>query len=1009
MYRPLGTFLLRAPLLPERALGDAARAFARSPLHAGALALASPATAAAGPSRALDRTLDRYGRRAAFRATPQGLLAGVALGRLAARTRVATGTPTAHLAPTWQELAALGRALLDEPDVRTRARVRVAPSLARGTATVRWLGPGDPFEEPREAALDARLVAVLDAASRWTPWADARRAGGARARGSDDETLALDDWLLLLVDEGLLHTDLTPPLVGPPPAVWMRARLDGLERAHEAATLARAIAALDAGDLAEGRRHLEALPVATTTPAIHGVLVHRPRRTPTLARAAVERAATLAPLLFRLQEALAPPAGERLAQPAVDDALDAATEIHGAGAFELAALDAGDYGVSLDEPDARSRAAPPPAAVLAVLVDAVVAAARARRPEATLDVAALTAAFADTGAAPPPSCELFLAPAREPRGARAGTGWLLGLHAPAGASWGRFAAALGAPLARALDALGAAEREARPWHEALDVSFAPAPALADLCTHPRARGRALALTAWTDADEADGTRADLTPSALELVASPGAMTPLALRVAAGGAPVVPSPLARVRSTTAPAGATRLLCGWSLTRQHAPWALALGPLGDLPHVPRLVLDGFVVAPASWRLPAAWRDARPARAAVARWRRAVGATRFVQVGHADQLLAVDLDAPRAADDLGAHERAWEIWPPLGRAVDRDGRRVEAVVALVDRPDADEAAAESHAARTTRAAGRVPPPRRAPPLLDWTTHKIFGAAEHADALLLDALRPALAAARRAREIKAWFFLRYVDGPGRRHHLRVRARVAGPRGAAAWDARLARALAPARAAGAVVTVETADYHPERARWGAALAAVHAVFQSCSEAALALLAEEDARDDGAPDRVEQVVRALDALARGLVGDRGARHALARARRLAADAEAALDDDARAATDAELRRRARRLRVQLAAGADDDDPVGSITSRALRTHARQTARAVRGLAADARTALAPALLHLACVRLAGADAELERRAYTFWERTLEGLLRAPPLARPAAATRGFRRARRQAT
>src|SRR6516164_9192608 len=83
-----------------------------------------------------------------------------------------------------------------------------------------------------------------------------------------------------------------------------------------------------------------------------------------------------------------------------------------------------------------------------------------------------------------------------------GTGWMLGLHAPAGASWGRFATALGAPLSRALADLAAAERAARPEEETLDVSFCPSPALADLCAHPRARRRALALSTWGD-DEPD--------------------------------------------------------------------------------------------------------------------------------------------------------------------------------------------------------------------------------------------------------------------------------------------------------------------------------------------------------------------------------------------------------------------------------------------------------------------------------------------------------------------------
>jgi thiopeptide-type bacteriocin biosynthesis protein len=280
-------------------------------------------------------------------------------------------------------------------------------------------------------------------------------------------------------------------------------------------------------------------------------------------------------------------------------------------------------------------------------------------------------------------------------------------------------------------------------------------------------------------------------------------------------------------------------------------------------------------------------------------------------------------------------------------------------------------------------VPPPRRAPAPSDVRTYKIFGAPEHADALLLDALHPAVRAALRAREVTRWLFLRYVDGPGRRHHLRLRVRTPSPRARAAFEARLARALEPARAAGAVVAVESTEYHPERARYGAALEPAHAVFQSDSELACALLAEEEAGDARAPDRLDQLVRSLDALARGLGHDLEARRALARARREAEERLAGVEEDARVrdADAAEFRARARALRAWLGAPPGPDPG-----ARALRLHADRTARATRSLSPAARAALAPALLHLACVRLGGPDRDLERRAYTFWERTLEGLL-----------------------
>ena len=992
MYEPIPTFLLRAPLLPERQWRRGRAALAASRLGADAVALASVRLATADDTPARRRALDRYAQRAALRTTPAGLLAGVCVGALGQATQIATGAPVAWLAPTWRRLASLARALLDDATTRPGTRLRVAPSIVRTAATVRWIAFGDDAAEERVADLDERLAAILDATTGWTSWARARRAT------LTPDAREADELLLLLVDDGLLKTDLVPPLVGPAAAGWMGARLGRLGRDALARDLTRATALLARGELARGAAALGALPGvgAPDDHAVQGVLVHHPRRPPTLSRAAVARAAALAPLLFRLQDALAPPAAERVAQPALDEALDAITEIHGAGALELGALAANEYGVSAgagdedgedredreDREDGARRAPTSSPAILAPLVDAIVAAARAGRAEARLDVAALSAALDGVGPAPPPTCELFLAPTsargRAPKGSEEGAGWLLGLHAPAGSSWGRFAAALGAPLARALDAVAAAERDARPSQETLDVSFAPSAALADLCAHPRTRRRALAISEWPGDDAPD----DLVPRDLELVADPAAAAPLALRDRRDGAPVVPSPLARVRSTTAPPGVPRLLCGWSLFRQHAPWALTLGPLATLAHVPRLVLDGFVVSPASWRVDPS-HDA--SAASVRRWRRATRVPRFVHVGHEDQLRVVDLDAATSAADLADHTRVWEIWPPLGAAVDRDGRRVEAVVALVDRPDADEAAADATMARAIRAAGRVPPPRALPPPSDWLTFKVFGAPEHQDALLREAIRPAVAAALREREIAAWFFQRYVDGPGRRHHLRVRVRAATARARAAFTERLAVTLAPARAAGAVTTVESGDFHPERARFGGAHAATLAIFQSDSALVCALLDEsqgEGGDDADALDPVVQVVRAFDALARGLGLDLAERQALARARRLAEEAHAPLDDDARGDTDAELRARGRALRAAL----DETSPKNaSSTARALAAHVARTARATKALPREARAALAPALLHLASVRLAGPDRDLERRAYTFWERTLEGL------------------------
>ena len=978
MYVPLSRFLLRAPLLPVAALPRAAQELAAHPLGATAIAIASPTLAAAKDGAARRRSVERYARRAAFRATPSGLLAGVCVGELGPRTAIATGTPAPHLAPSWARVDALAQALLHEPKVRDRVRLRAAPSVWTDGAEVSWVGPGEEFYGPCTADLDGAraLAAVLTATTDWAPWPAVR----ARAQAAQPEAGDLDELLRALVHDGLLQTDLSPPLIGPPPASYLRDRLAALGRQTEARAVDEAGAAFAAGDLARGRALWGALPGRWAAHDVTAVLTLRPRKTPRLERAAVARAARLVPLLCRLQEALAPPLAERFAARVWNDAFDASTEIFGAGAFALGSLAAGDYGVDAEDANADAVAdatvAAPPPALLVLLCDAIAEAARTKRREATLELTALEAALAELEGTPlPPTAELFLVPAPRPTGTPAGTGWLLGLHAPAGASLGRFIHALGTPLAAACAEIAAAERRLRPDEERVDVAFAPSAALADLCTHPPIRPRTLALSRWSAAG------GDLAAADLELEADPSDPQGLTLRApgSTGTAPaqaapaivtIVPSPLLRARSATAAPGAARLLVGWSLQRQHAPWAFTPGPLADLAFLPRIVVDGFVIAPASWRLPPALRQGgKPAGGgrALARWRRAAGVPRMVQVGEGDELYPVDLQAPGAAADLAAYDRVFEIWPPLESVVDRDGRRVEAIVAVVD----EEVDEKAPAAPRTRRLGRVPPPRQEPPLAGWRTFKLFGAAARQETLLTETVLPAVNAARAAAEIDAWFFLRYLDGPGARPHLRLRAH-ASDGDLAAFERRLRHALLPARAAGTLASLETGDYFPERGRFFAGdLAAVHAIFESDSEAVSALLADPEL------ERIAALPLLFDALARGLGLDLAARHALGRERRRAAEAWTGLDAEARKESDAVFRHHARTLRAGL----------GAVPAPLGHHEARVAAAAGTSTETDrARLLLTlPTLLHLSAVRLIGPDPDAERLGYTFWERTLEGL------------------------
>ncbi|HXT99879.1 MAG TPA: thiopeptide-type bacteriocin biosynthesis protein, partial [Polyangia bacterium] len=884
-------------------------------------------------------------------------------------TAIATGKPAARLGPSWERIDGLARALLDDPRLRERTRLRVAPSALQGASVVRWLGPADPFDEMHEAELIAPLPAILTAAARWTPWSEVRAAAGTPA----DDPDAADELLLTLLDDGLLQSDLAPPIIGDPAGAFMCARLAALGEGDAERALAKANEALAAGKLAAGAAGLALLPGGSDDAGVHAVLVHRPQRPPTLERAAVERAARLAPLLVRLQDALAPPAAERFAQPALADALDAITELDGGGAFDVAALATGDYGVELDGDDEAPHHAPD-ATVLALLLDAIADAGRRRRAEATLDAQALEAALrAVPGPRLPCSAELFLAPvARRPR-QPPGTGWLLGLHAPAAASLGRFGHALGTEAIAAIAELDAAERNARPLETTVDVAFAPAPALADLAARPKTSRRTLALSRWSD----DEHRQDLAPGHLDLVADPDEPDALALRERSTGEPIVPASFARLRSRTAPAGIARLLVGWSLWRQHASWAVPLGPLGGLTAIPRLCLDGFVIAPASWRLPP---DVRTP-AAIRRWRKAAAVPRYVQLGDGDELLPVDLEAPGAPSDLANHDRVFEIWPPLGATVDRDGRRLEAVVMLVEDPDSADIAGHARRAAAIKSAGDVPPPARTAELEGWRTFKLFGAEGRQDDLLA-VLLPTIRAGQHAGEIEGWFFQRYIDGPGRRHHLRVRVRAPDRASTFAFERRLRERLRAARASAAVTGLEVDDYRPERGRFrGDELGALHDVFESDSELVCALLpAPADHME-----RISLLVRALDALAAGFGLPADARHALASSRRRAAEAQAGADHDGedRARADAAFRRVGRELRAALAEGDPGSDAGGAAAK--LAAHRARTAHAARSLSAEARARLLPTLLHLSAVRALGADRDGERLAYTFWERTLQGL------------------------
>jgi lantibiotic biosynthesis protein len=957
----ISRFLVRAPLLPVGDLRRAGSALKKHPLGSAAIQLASPDLAAALERGQADAaaSLSRYARRAAFRPTPAGLLAGVTMGRWGTRTRMTTGPVEATLAPTWERLAALGRELIEWPEVRPHVRLRVAPSLMTAGEQAVWLALEREGLEVHFGEVDEVLAAVVEHASEWCPWT---RLNQAMQEIAGDEDSA-DELLLVLVDRGVLAHDLCPPLLGLPCATWMAQRLAALPGALASSIdpIRQALAQFASEPVAEARALLANLPGASRSRSdLIGTLLHRPRSPVSLSRAAAERAAACAPLLFRLQEALAGPVAERLCDAGLCEQLDTFVEVFGAGAFDLAELATGGFGSALAEKAEEAPGQAPETEVLAWLAEALARAAAHGAREIDLDAQALHQLLPDLGT--PPSFEFFLSPAREPARAAAGTDWLLGLHAPAGASWGRFAAALGVPMTEALAELAEAEERARPGEAALDVAYASSPALADLCAHPAVRKGSLALCGWPEGP-------CVTPSELQLVMDPSAAEPWALRTRTGQ-PVAPSPLHRVRSTTAPPGLYRFLAGWSFARQHAPWAFFWGPLAGLSFLPRVRLAGFVVAPASWRVPAPAELARPG--ALARWRRQYGVPATVQAGEGDELLHLDLQAADAPKELArfAGGRVFEIWPPLDRLPDASGRRIEAVVAVVEIPDEGEQ--RPTGISSSQRAGTVCPPAQVPADEHWLSFRCYGAPDRQASLLFEAVGPSVKAALDRGEIDAWFFLPYLDQPGSRHHLRVRVHATSAKNAQSFTRRLRRALGPALDRGDIVDIATSSYFREYARYGGPelMPAVECIFQAGSELVLEVLAGES-QGELQEERMQVAVLAADVLAKALGLDLRSRLELSGSCRRACASAGWLDEE-------QAKLAFRKTSKQLLGGLSSHSPPMLTTFQ----------HAVTGVASDLRPALScclPALLHVQMVRFFGPDPQAEALAYYLWQRALDSL------------------------
>ncbi|TMQ18202.1 MAG: Lanthionine biosynthesis protein LanB [Deltaproteobacteria bacterium] len=208
----------------------------------------------------------------------------------------------------------------------------------------------------------------------------------------------------------------------------------------------------------------------------------------------------------------------------------------------------------------------------------------------------------------------------------------------------------------------------------------------------------------------------------------------------------------------------------------PLGFSIGPLANLPYVPRIRIGRIVLREASWTLRKA--DLEPVTGATGaarlralqRLRDAARLPRWICVEDGDNVLPVDLDNALSVDSF-AHlvkprqsVALSELWPASDELSVRgpDGRYAsEIVVPFVRAP-------------ATPPAPRLPAPRpgeirrRFAPGSEWFYAKLFTGTATADHILTAAIAPI------ARDLPVWFFLRYSDP-----HWHVRFRV---RGEPAW-----------------------------------------------------------------------------------------------------------------------------------------------------------------------------------------------------------------------------------
>lgn len=1033
-YDALPWVVIRAPLLPIAsylALADAASPAARrwrtegpSARPADPLVRLALSVGSGHLSEALDEDgaenlearakLLRYQIRMSTRPTPYGLFAGVALGAFGESTAIAIDEtkPFRRARPDMEWLLSFVAALEARPEVRRQLRVVAHPAAFARSGRV-FLSDPTPLKDSTDGAVvsvrDSRAVSAALARARSSIAFD--QLVDEVCRDVDADRDQIDRLLTELWRQGLLLTELRPPLTIANPATYVAERLQALaEPPSETQALRQTLDALDAWGRLPPADAAERWPaLKTMLDDLHGGVATTIQVDSRLgvARASVSaqvasEAARLAEVLLRLTPA--PRGSSHLT------AYRGAFEARYGQDREVPLLELLDPNFGLGAPGGHGgmtgvdgrRLAARHETLQAIALNALVQ----RRAVVEIDDATLNklSLWDLEAAALPISLDLAVfiiatSAADVDRGAfQMAVGPNLGARQA-----GRY-------VARFADLLGGEAEQALQQSADAETRHAPGTIWAELVYLPRRlrSGNVVVRPAIRPYEIAVGVPPGVPPDrAIPLSELTVSVREGRLRLRWRGADVIVRAGHMLTNFQAPQ-ICRFLDDMAEDGVAQLSSFDWGPAFSYPFLPRIVYQRCIVSPARWRIDTASRDAelgthpREFADRLVRFRENWKLPRYCYLAIGDNRLLLDLDAAEQAEVLRVELAALRAGsalvlhealpgPEHAWVEGAEGRYIaEFVVPLVLRPFA-KAAPERAVVTEEASQSEVPATSLAtrvrPPGSDWLFVKLYCPAVLEEEFLIGPIRDFCHEMTRRRLTDGWFFVRYADPD-----LHIRLRFRGD------PNRLLTELLPEVCAwgGDVINeglcrrfaFDTYDREIERYGGAAGMAAIEAIFTADSPAAIDVLAVLRKASD--LDRLTLMVASIDDLFAALGLDEADRHRWYKH-----------SVQTMHASGPDFRERKSVLRALLG------DPNGVATleqgaaiGRIFAERRRSLASVAKRLATLAESGglskpldvILQSVIHMHCNRLAGADRSLEERALGLLCRVRQSLKEAPLVA-----------------